>query len=545
MYETYYNLKAMPFQITTDPRFLWLGEKHAEALATLKYGILENKGFLLLTGDVGTGKTALINRLVKMIDVAAIVAKVPDPGLSSLDFFNFLAVEFKMNQKFDSKGAFLIQLKNFLYKAYANRKRVLLIIDEAQRLNHELLEQVRLLSNIELQNRKLINIFFVGQTEFGALLMEDRNRAVRQRITVSYHIEPLNEAESGEYIRHRLKVAGATREIFSKDAVREIFSFSNGYPRLINIICDHALLTGYASGLKSIDKKVIKECERELQIPLEVDTEIKNGRGAPEPNLIKQSTPLSEKSPRLITIGVLAAVILLLVFGVYYFTSENSAGTPRWSMEEIAPQEYKGALPKNSITSDIPNLPASESSDVQQAIKDAPKEETAATEIQQPAANRPSDLQGRQPVGEQSSPKTVAQPAAAPEPSDKNNESLSALQEVAPLPERKLIIYFKYNSNELPDKSFEMLNRIAAFLLQNPSASIDIKGYSDSTGSYNYNVSVSEFRANTIKTYLVGKGVPPSRIKSTGLGPENPIATNDTEEGRRKNRRVEIEVNVE
>ena len=112
MYETYYNLKAMPFQITTDPRFLWLGEKHSEALATLKYGIMENKGFLLLTGDVGTGKTALINRLIKMIDVAAIVAKIPDPGLSSLDFFNFLAVEFKINKKFESKGAFLIYLKN-------------------------------------------------------------------------------------------------------------------------------------------------------------------------------------------------------------------------------------------------------------------------------------------------------------------------------------------------------------------------------------------------------------------------------------------------
>jgi len=104
MYETYYNLKAMPFQITTDPRFLWLGEKHSEALATLKYGIMENKGFLLLTGDVGTGKTALINQLIKMIDVAAIVAKIPDPGLSSLDFFNFLAIEFKIKKKVRQQG---------------------------------------------------------------------------------------------------------------------------------------------------------------------------------------------------------------------------------------------------------------------------------------------------------------------------------------------------------------------------------------------------------------------------------------------------------
>ncbi|MEJ2165352.1 MAG: OmpA family protein [Desulfobacterales bacterium] len=544
MYEKYYNLKAMPFQITADPRFLWLGEKHSEALATLKYGVLENKGFLLLTGDVGTGKTALINLLVKMIDKAVLVAKVPDPGLNSLDFFNFLAVEFKMNQKFDSKGAFLIQLRNFLYKAHTNRKRVLLIIDEAQRLNHELLEQIRLLSNIELQSRKLINIFFVGQPEFGAMLMQDRNRAVRQRITISYHIKPLTEGESGQYIRHRLKVAGATGEIFSKDAIRAIFSFSKGYPRLINIICDHALLTAYASGLKSIDKKVIQECERELRIPLEIGFDRGDGQGERRPNQIQQSTPPPEKSSRLAKMGVMAAAIMLLAFGIYYFTVEKSGVNPRWSMEKIAPRQFNGPLPDNSKASDNPEVSAREPNKVRQTIKDAPKEETAAgSEIRQPSVDRPSDLQTRQPVETQKPPATVQQPA--PAPSGKTKKSMRGIQEVAPLPERKLIIYFPPNSNELPEQYFETLNRIAAFLLQSPSASIDIKGYTDSTGSYIYNVSVSEFRANTIKTYLVGRGVPPSRIKSAGLGPENPIATDDTEEGRQKNRRVEVKVNVE
>jgi general secretion pathway protein A len=543
MYETHFNLKAMPFQITTDPRFLWLGEKHSEALATLKYGILENKGFLLLTGDVGTGKTALINRLVKMIDVAAIVAKVPDPGLSSLDFFNFLAVEFKMNKEFDSKGAFLIHLKNFLHKAYANKKKVLLIIDEAQRLNHELLEQIRLLSNIELQNRKLINIFFVGQTEFGEMLMEDRNRAVRQRITVSYHIKPLSEAESREYIKHRLKVAGSTREIFDKDAIREIFSFSGGYPRLINIICDHALLTGYASGLKSIDKKVIQECKRELQLPLEVDLEKGNGRGALEANQKNRSTQLPENSSKLVKMGIIAAVIMLLVFGVYYTTSQKSGDEPRWSVEEIAPQDYKGPLPKNPQASQNADVQVNEMKEVQ-PIKEAPLEENAAgRQIQPPIDENTLNRPTRPPVDDATPSKQVQQPA--PTQSDKANEALSAIQEVMPFPERKIIIYFKRNSNDLPDQAFETLDRIADFLLHNPSASIDIKGYTDSTGSYSYNVSVSNFRANTIKTYLAGKGVPASKIKSVGLGPENPIATNNTQEGRRKNRRVEIELNIE
>jgi general secretion pathway protein A len=517
MYEAYYKLKTMPFQITTDPRFLWLGEKHSEALATLKYGIMENKGFLLLTGDVGTGKTALINRLIKMIDVAAIVAKIPDPGLSALDFFNFLAVEFRMNKKFDSKGAFLIYLKKFLHKAYAAHKKVLLIIDEAQRLNHDLLEQIRLLSNIELQNRKLINIFFVGQPEFNEMLVEDRNRAVRQRISVSYHIHPLTEAEAGKYITHRLKIAGATREIFTKDAIREIFSFSGGYPRLINIICDHALLTGYASDFSTIDKKVIKECERELQIP--VDLELEDGNGQkyskePQKQLPAAAT-IPAKSSRLKQTSTLAAMIMLLVFGVYFFANQRTADSPRWSMEEIAPQKYKGSAPPKTEAGKKTNAK------IKEIISVAPIKEV-------PSAENPEE--------EQIQEKAPGQKEAQQQASNKKE-----IMVPFPFQEEKRLIYFKHNSNELPDQSYELLNQIADYLLHSPETSIIINGFTDSTGSYSYNISVSEFRANTIKTYLAGKGVDAGRIKTFGLGPQNPIATNKTEAGRRKNRRVEIE----
>ena len=515
MYATYYNLKAMPFQITTDPRFLWLGEKHSEALATLKYGIMENKGFLLLTGDVGTGKTVLINRLVKMIDVAAIVAKIPDPGLSSLDFFKFLAVEFKMNKKFDSKGAFLIYLKNFLHQAYADHKNVLLIIDEAQRLNHELLEQIRLLSNIELQNRKLINIFFVGQPEFNEMLREDRNRAVRQRITVSYHINPLSEAEARKYITHRLKVAGATREVFGKDAIQEIFSFSGGYPRLINIICDHALLTGYASNLKSIGKNVIKECERELQIPVDFDLEDGNGQKLNPPSKNQPAAPSPAKPSKKKQTGIIAAIIMLLVFGVYFYVSQRSGNSPRWSMEEIAPQKYKGPAPQKT---DVEKNTKAKTNDIQTVppVKEVPSDKGIVKKQIQEIA-----------------PVKKIEPEGAPVEKE--------VEVPYPFKEKKALIYFKHNSNELPDQSFEKLNQIAAYMLHSPDAIISIKGFTDSTGSYSYNVSVSEFRANTIKIFLVGKGVDTARIQTFGLGPENPIATNETEEGRRKNRRVEIE----
>ena len=513
MYEAYYNLKAMPFQITTDPHFLWLGEKHSEALATLKYGIMENKGFLLLTGDVGTGKTALINRLIKMIDVAAIVAKIPDPGLSSLDFFNFLAGEFKIKKKFESKGAFLIYLKNFLHKANADQKKVLLIIDEAQRLNHDLLEQVRLLSNIELQNRKLINIFFVGQQEFNEMLREDRNIAVRQRISVNYHINPLSAAETSKYIEHRLKIAGATHKIFGQDAVREVFAFSGGYPRLINIICDHALLTGYASDLKAINKKVIKECELELQIPVEVEVENDDGQ---RPNTAPQKKSVAPMKPsRMKQTSMIAAIIMILVFGVYFFFSQKSGDSPRWSMEEIAPQKYQGPSP--------------------------PK-----TEIENPTEIKTKNIKTVSPV------KEVPVDDRAPQSPDPETASVNkiepehaAVEKVVAVPfpfkEKKILIYFNHNSNELPDHSFETLDQIADYMLHNPDGSIHIKGYTDSTGSYTYNISVSEFRANTIKTFLVGKGLETTRIKTFGLGPENPIDTNKTEAGRRNNRRVEIE----
>ena len=159
MYLEHYGLKLKPFSISPDPQFLWLGERHREALATLRYGIIDNKGFLLLTGDVGTGKTVLINRLIKLIDVKVTVATIPDPGLGLIDFYNILADEFKMNRTFNQKGEFLINFKTFLTEAYGAQKTVLLIIDEAQRLAHELLDEIRVLSNIDFNGRQLINIF--------------------------------------------------------------------------------------------------------------------------------------------------------------------------------------------------------------------------------------------------------------------------------------------------------------------------------------------------------------------------------------------------
>ena len=158
MYLNHFGLNKMPFDISPDPSFLWLGEKHREALSHLKYGILGDKRFLLITGDVGTGKTALIKTLVKMIDVAAIVVTIPDPDMNRLDFYNFLASELKMGKQFKSKGEFLIYFKSFLLKAYRSYKKVLLIIDEAQRLSHDILQEIRFLANIDFGGHILMNL---------------------------------------------------------------------------------------------------------------------------------------------------------------------------------------------------------------------------------------------------------------------------------------------------------------------------------------------------------------------------------------------------
>ena len=266
MYLSYYNLKAKPFQMSTDPAFLWLGEKHREALAVLKYAILENKGVLALTGDVGTGKTTLINALLKSLGEDTVTATIYDPRLGVLDFFNTVAAAFRIEDTFDGKGKFILKFMDFLIKTHERKQKVLLIIDEAQAINEDLLEEIRLLSNLEAEYTRLLNIFFVGQNEFIDILQKYENRALRQRVTIRYHIQPLTLNETAAYIKYRLEVAGTQAVIFDSGAIDEIFFFSSGYPRLINIMCDHALLSGYVREVQVINANLIRECREELLV---------------------------------------------------------------------------------------------------------------------------------------------------------------------------------------------------------------------------------------------------------------------------------------
>jgi general secretion pathway protein A len=495
MYLNFYHLRQQPFQITINPEFLWLGEKHLEALATLKYGIAEDKGFLLLTGEVGTGKTALTKLLVKKIDVSALVATVPDPGMEPIDFFNYLAEEFNMDRRFASKGDFLIEFKQFLLKAYSSKRKVLLIIDEAQRLTPDMLEQVRLLSNIELDNQKLINIFFVGQTEFNHTLLDERCKAVRQRITVSCHIEPLTEAETRKYILHRLKVAGARREIFTPDAIRWVWEASRGYPRLINIICDNALLAGYVAGVPRIDLYLIRECEKELRLPELLQAPF-GTQSEPLARITENGLDESDISRTFGWRFPLLSVFLVLLAFTGFMVYQHQTKTPsRWTTEDLAPQTYKGLSGK----------------------------------LTTPESNEPRAAP-RQP------------PPLAVAPAGSSLEVVSPeMLNVNPFAQGKIIIFFPYNSNELKNEVLTALDQIAVFLNAEKNLKVRILGYTDSIGSLAYNTSVSQFRANSVKSYLAGRGVDPSKLIAIGLGPKNPLSSNDTPEGREQNRRVEIE----
>jgi general secretion pathway protein A len=519
MYLKHYNIKEKPFNISPDSRFLWMSEKHKEALAALKYGVMEHKGFLVLTGDVGTGKTLLINALIRITEVKTIIATIPDPDLEIMDFFNLLSEEFKMNKVFFSKGEFLIQFEQFLLESYASDKTVLLIIDEAQRLNHELLEQIRLLSNIELDNRKLINIFFVGQSEFNQMLGGDRSRAVRQRIAVNYQLEPLSQKETAAYISHRLKRAGAIDEIFRPDAVREVFNFSRGYPRLINVICDLALLSGFSAGLKKIDAALVKKCGKELQIPTDVARPLERQSIPDETRPPLKSVAPRPPQNRSFVYGAAFIIFMFVAFVGYHIYGSTRDRVHRWQTEDYAPRKENRLLNehKKTLLAEIGN------------VKEAAKSD---------------------PVGEISSQEKEQSPDSATEPL-KNEENTEAEKRTGELPaeqaaaitaDQNTVIYFEHNSNELPQKAYETLNSIVKFTNQRTDLKITVIGFTDSYGNAVYNKQLSKYRADMVKNYLIGQGISPANIKAIGKGPQNPVGSNETIEGRQKNRRVEIKV---
>jgi type II secretory pathway predicted ATPase ExeA len=269
MYLSHFNLQEKPFKISTDPKFLWLGEKHKEALETLRYGILYDDGYVVVTGDVGTGKTTLASALVNDLSDKVVIGKVPYPNVDILDFLKLISTAYGMSDHFQSEGSFLALFEVFLRSSFTTGKKVVLIIDEAQNLSQRHLEELLHLSNIEEKGIRLLTIVFVGQNEFNDILLEDSNKALRQRVVINYNLAPLTQDETRQYILHRLKVAQCQREIFTSEAIQHIFLFSQGIPRLINIVCDLALLTTYFESGEIVQPETVGQCVERLRLPNE------------------------------------------------------------------------------------------------------------------------------------------------------------------------------------------------------------------------------------------------------------------------------------
>ena len=265
MYNRFFGFKERPFKLVPNPEYVYLSRIHEEALAHLNYAVNYGDGFVAITGEVGTGKTTLCRMFLEILDEHTEVAYIFNPKLDALQLLKAINDEFYIPSTTDSVKTLIDTFNTFLLEKKAQGRRVILLVDEAQNLSVDVLEQLRLLSNLETNTSKLLQIILVGQPEFGALLETDRLRQLKQRITLSCHLTPLNAEETQEYIRHRLYVAGARPGVgFSSAACRSIFSYSKGVPRLINIACDRALLIAFNRGNHRIGKDVVKQAIKEL-----------------------------------------------------------------------------------------------------------------------------------------------------------------------------------------------------------------------------------------------------------------------------------------
>ena len=546
------------------------------------------RGFFCLPAMWGTGKTTLINALLQRLGQDVICTTVPDPGLEKMDFFNYIAAGFGIDKEFQSKGIFLTHFKRFLVQASEAGKKVLLIIDEAQLLTQELLEEIRLLSNIEKSDAKLINIFFVGQNEFNDILNREQNRAVRQRLTLNYNIDPLTPDETADYIKFRLTMAGADHTIFDDGATQEIFIYSGGFPRRINVICDHCLLSGYVQEQKIIDRAIVRECAKELKIPVHVkNRDIDDFAASYEKGSAALSTPpvvssektygkTREKRPKKKALAAVLVFLLFmtalvagyLAFPAGYQQAWHTAGdrfiSLRHQIREMMPESFAAFISddtKNNTKTEIPDsvekqVMANQKKDGFQKpviseeeiannlhtrnkslqVFDISEENSSSAAMSSQEDFLPDTSRHRETLKKQ--PKSQLSAAV----DSKSSTVVETVKEIPPLPEDKVVIRFKYNTNDFTDEGYDELTAFADIIAMHPELDIVVTGYTDSQGNLTYNQKLSEFRANIVGSFLLGKGIKPSQMEIKGLGSENPMETNDTSWGRMMNRRVEIEI---
>ncbi len=267
MYNRHYGFSEPPFNMTPNPRFFFQSTKHTEALSTMIYAIEQRKGFVVISGEIGSGKTTVCRALLNQLDAQTETALITNTHLTAKDLICTVLEEFGVEYKPGSKARLLSQLNQYLIDQLGRDRNVVLIIDEAQNLSTSVLEEVRMLSNLETDNEKLIQIIFLGQPELKDKLALPRLEQLRQRIAVYFHLSALNRQDTLNYIRHRMKIASQSdKAFFTPAALEEICDFTRGVPRLINQICDSALLSGYIYGVDIVDEKIVREVIEESPV---------------------------------------------------------------------------------------------------------------------------------------------------------------------------------------------------------------------------------------------------------------------------------------
>jgi len=278
MYLDYLGLREHPFSVTTDPAFLYLSRRHREALSHMMYGIRERKGFIEITGEIGTGKTTLCKALLRQLEDTTRTALILHSGLSELQLLQAVIQDFGLDPMRGNRFGLFNELNRFLIEQATLGNNIVLIIDEAQNLSLRVLEQIRMLSNLETDKQKLVQIVLVGQPQLRDKLDRPSLRQLQQRIGVRYHILPLDGEEVRTYIEHRLGIAGSDGSLsFTGEAFEEIYRCSNGIPRLMNLVCDRALLACYVLRTKLVDRALIQRSYQELmgQVPLSTSEPVK------------------------------------------------------------------------------------------------------------------------------------------------------------------------------------------------------------------------------------------------------------------------------
>ena len=266
MYQHYFGLAEAPFSIAPDPRYLYLSQRHQEALAHLLYGVSGDGGFVLLTGEVGAGKTTVCRCLLQQIPASCDVAYIFNPKLTVEELLSTICVEFGIAYPSGNASikVFVDCINAYLLDAHARGRHTVLIIDEAQNLSADVLEQMRLLTNLETNQRKLLQIILLGQPELALMLDRPELRQLSQRIVARYHLGPLTKPEVAAYVRHRLEISGAQRQLFPAALMGRVYRLSGGVPRAINVLCDRSLLGTYVQGKERVDRATLAQAAREV-----------------------------------------------------------------------------------------------------------------------------------------------------------------------------------------------------------------------------------------------------------------------------------------